>query len=474
MSQKNLRKATLTEALIPIACLILFLAVAIIKFEASPHVPLVGAAVVTALIAIRLGHTWKSLEEGIVHTIMMSMQAILILMIVGMLIGVWIISGVVPTMIYYGLKILAPGYFLVAACLICCIVSLATGTSWGTAGTVGIALIGVGHGLGIPMPMVAGAIISGAYFGDKMSPLSDTTNLAPAMAGSTLFDHVRHMIFTTGPSLLIALVLYGILGGRYAGKELDMSRINEILTTLSSNFNINLLLLIPPIVVILMVAFKIPAIPGLIGGVVLGFLFGMVFQGNSMADLVNTSHYGFTSETGIEVVDSLLSRGGMDGMMYSIALVLCALAFGGVMEKSGMLEVLSQRLLMFVKSTGSLITATILSCVFTNVLMPDQYLAIVLPGRMFKDEYAKRGLHPKNLSRCLEDAGTLTSALIPWNTCGAYMTATLGVSPLLYAPYAFLNLLNPLISIIYGYTGITIEKLPAAAQDVKRDENLAL
>lgn len=460
MSQREIRKPKLFEGLIPIIALVIFLSVAILKFEAAPHIPLVGGAFIAALLAKRLGHTWSEIEKGMIGTIMMSFQAILILMIVGMLIGTWIMSGVVPTMIYYGLQIISPGFFLIAACLICSIVSLATGSSWGTAGTMGIALIGIGQGLGIPLPMVAGAIISGSYFGDKMSPLSDTTNLSPAMAGSTLFEHIKHMTYTTGPSYLIALVLYGILGARYADKALDMAGINEVLTTLSSSFNISPILLIPPLLVILMVAFKIPAIPGLSGGVLLGMFFGITMQGSSMGDLVNAAHYGFLSETGVAAVDDLLSRGGMDGMMYSIGLVICALAFGGIMEKSGLLEVITQKLLSFVRSTGSLVMTTIFSCIFTNIVMPDQYLAIVLPGRMFKDEFGKRKLHPKNLSRCLEDAGTLTSPLIPWNTCGAYMFATLGVAPLAYAPFAFLNLINPLISIIYGFTGITMEKLP--------------
>lgn len=474
MGKNELSKATLLEALIPIICLILFLAISILKFEASPHIPLIGAAVVAALVALKLGSSWSMIEKSLVHTITMSMQAILILMIVGMLIGTWIMGGIVPTMIYYGLKIISPGFFLVAACLICAIVSLATGTSWGTAGTVGIALIGIGQGLGIPLPMVAGAIISGAYFGDKMSPLSDTTNLAPAMAGSTLFEHVKHMVYTAGPSLVIALVLYGFLGARFAGKDLDISNINLILDTLMENFRITPLLLIPPIAVILMVAFKVPAIPGLLGGVILGILSGVIVQGSYIGDLINVAHFGFESATGIEVVDDLLSRGGLDGMMYSISLVICALAFGGIMEKSGLLETLTERMLTFVKSTGTLVLTTVFSCIFTNVVMPDQYLSIVLPGRMFKGEFDKRKLHPKNLSRCLEDSGTLTSALIPWNTCGAYMLATLGVSPLLYAPFAFLNLLNPLISIIYGFTGFTMEKMVDSSHEALQNAELTL
>ena len=458
--EKTPRKITFGEAMLVIVFLIAALMATLMLWGGDPHMPILAAAVFAALIAIRAGHKWKDIEEGMLDTIRMSMQAILILAIVGSIIGTWILSGVVPTMIFYGLEILSPGIFLVATCLICCIVALATGSSWTTAGTVGIALLGVGGGLGIPLPMVAGAIVSGAYFGDKMSPLSDTTNLAPAMAGANLFDHVRHMIFTTGPSLLISLVLYGIIGMRYAGKELDVAGINELLGTLASEFTISPLLLIPPIVVILMVVMKIPAIPGLIGGVVLGGIFAAIFQGADMGSIIDAAHYGYASETGIGAVDDLLSRGGLDSMMWTISLILIAMSFGGVLEKTGILEVIAEKILTLAKSTGSLVLATVCTCIFTNLVAGDQYLSIVLPGRMYKPMYDKKRLHPKNLSRVLEDSGTLTSPLIPWNTCGAFMMSTLGVHPFAYLPYAFLNLINPLISIFYGFTGITMEYLP--------------
>lgn len=459
---KTQRKATLVEALIPIIFLIVVLAYSLIKLGADPQIPLILGAFVAAIIGTtRLGFTWGELEEGVLDTIRMAMQAILILMVVGTLIGTWILSGTVPSMIYWGLKILSPGIFLVATTLICSIVSLATGSSWTTAGTVGIALIGIGQGLGIPTPVVAGAIISGAYFGDKMSPLSDTTNLAPAMAGTTLFEHVRHMIYTTGPSLLIALVLYGIMGMKYAGKELDLTQIEMIRTALDGSFNtLSPILLIPPVVVILMVVFKMPAIPGLVIGSLLGAIFAWIFQGSNLGDIINAAHYGFVSETGVAEVDTLLTRGGLESMMWTVSLILCALTLGGILEKTGMLEAIANSLLAFAKGTFGLVFVTIFSCIFTNLVTGEQYLSLVLPGRMYKDEYRKRGLHPKNLSRALEDSGTLTSALIPWNTCGAYMWVTLGVHPFAYLPFAFLNLINPLVSLFYAATGITMEKLP--------------
>lgn len=442
---------------------VLFLVVALVStlwlFDGSPHIPILFSAAVAAAVAMKAGFTWSELEEGVVETIKMSMSAILILMIIGMIIGTWILAGVVPTMIFYGLQILSPGIFLVATTLICAVVSLATGSSWTTAGTVGIALIGIGGGLGIPLPIVAGAIISGAYFGDKMSPLSDTTNLAPSMAGANLFDHIRHMIYTTGPSLVIALILYGIIGFKYAGNSMDMSAITAILDGLSVQFTISPLLLIPPILVIVIVVLKVPAIPGLIGGTVLGGLFAFMFQGAGMTAIIQAAHKGFTSETGIAAIDDLLSRGGLDSMMGTVSLILCAMAFGGIMEKAGMLQAIANAILKLANSTGSIVLATILTAIAINLVAGDQYLSIVIPGRMYKDIYDKRGLHPKNLSRVLEDSGTLTSPLIPWNTCGAFMHETLGVHPFAYAPYAFLNLINPLISIFYGYTGITMEKV---------------
>jgi len=459
MKERKRKEATFMHAFIVIVYLIVALYVGMQIYGADVHMPILSAAIVAAAIAMfSLGYTWKELEEGIVETIKMAMGAILILMIIGMIIGTWILAGIVPTMIFYGLKIMAPGIFLMATLLLCSVVSLATGSSWTTAGTVGIALIGIGGGLGIPLPIVAGAIISGAYFGDKMSPLSDTTNLAPAVAGSELFEHIRHMIFTTGPSYVIALVLYGIIGIKYSGGSLDSGSIDEVLNGLSNSFNISPILLLVPVLVIVMVVLKMPAIPGLIGGTLLGGLFAAMFQGASMGAIIDAAHYGFSADTGIEVIDSLLSRGGLDSMMWTISLILIAMCFGGIMEKSGMLEAFAKQIMKFATNTGNLVLSTVLTVILFNLIAGDQYLAIVIPGRMYKPLFEKMDLHPKNLSRILEDAGTLTSPLVPWNSCGLFMSGTLGVATVAYAPFAFLNLLNPLISIFYGYTGITMTK----------------
>ena len=427
------------------------------------HIPLIISACFASFVAIGNGYKWSFLEQGILASINRSMQAMLILLVVGLLIGSWIAAGVVPAMIYYGLMILSPGIFLVATCIMCCIVSLATGSSWTTAGTVGIALIGVGQGLGMDLAMTAGAIVSGAYFGDKMSPLSDTTNLAPAIAGSTLFNHVRHMVYTVTPSLIIALILYGILGMGHKNQHVDMSTVDVIMNGISDNFNISPLLLIPPVVVIVIVALKLPAIPGLLGGIFLGCIMGSFMQGIALSDWFSIVHYGYVSETGIQSIDDLLTRGGMSSMLWTVNLIICAMCFGGVMDASGMLASLAEALLKIVKGTGSLVTVTIFSCIFMNVIAADQYLSIILPGRMYKEAFEDRHLDNRNLSRCLEDAGTITSCLVPWNTCGATMTTFLGVAPWGhgggYGRYAFLNLINPLVSIIYGFTGITMMKM---------------
>lgn len=457
MLKETVKKPSLMVALIPIICAAIFLYIGIVHLEADPHIPLLAATVIAALIGVLvIGYRWKDMEESIIKSITVGLQAILILMIIGALIGSWIAGGIVPTLIYYGLKILKPSYFLPAVFLMSSIVSLATGSSWTTVGTVGIAALGVGLGLGVPAHITAGAIISGAYFGDKMSPLSDTTNLAPAVAGSNLFEHIRHMVYTTGVSYIISLILYFVVGAKYAGGQLDYTQINEILKVLQENFWISPIMFVAPLLVILMIVFKIPAIPGLIGGTLIGVFFAFL-QGRTLGEVVNIIHYGVTIETPNDMINELLSRGGIDGMMWTVALIIIALAFGGVLEGTKCLEVILEAIMKFARTTGMVILSTIVTSILVNMTCADQYTAIILPGRMYKPLYEKLKLHPKNLSRVLEDAGTLTSPLFPWNSCGAFMYSTLGVYPFAYLPYAFLNLINPLVSIIYGFTGFTIE-----------------
>lgn len=464
-NEQHPKKIRLIVSLIPVIFLILALSVTIGVFEQDAHIPLILATAVAASIAAFHKYSWFSIRDGMLQGIHLAMGATLILMVIGTMVGTWMLGGIVPTMIYYGLKIISPGIFLVASLLICSIISLGTGSSWSTAGTVGVALIAVGDGLGIPTHIVAGAIISGAYFGDKMSPLSDTTNLAPAVAGTDVFTHIRHMLYTTGPSYLITLILFSIIGLKYGGGTMDTGKIDIILTTLESKFIIHPILLIAPLLVIVMVVLKIPPLPALLGGTILGGIAAVALQSSSLAAVINAAQNGFVSETGMKVVDELITGGGLLNMMKTVALIICALSFGGIMEKTGMLATIAASLLKRVQRTGSLVATTVLSSIGMNIIASDQYMAIVIPGRMYKNAFDKKGLHPKNLSRCLEDSATLTSPLIPWNTCGAFMGATLGVHPLLYLPYAFLNLLNPLISIFYGYTGITMEKVDKKNED---------
>lgn len=490
------RLPSLGESLVPVACLVVFLAAAVLDVSSLPvipvvtpvlqalvkvpyfgavlqtaiptQIPLAGAAAVAALMAARLGWGWKDIEESFLDGIRLSLGACLILLVVGMLIGTWIAGGIVPMLIVYGLKLLSPHYFLVAACAVCGIVSLSTGSSWTTAGTVGIAFIGIGQGLGIPAPLTAGAIISGAYFGDKMSPLSDTTNLAPAVAGSELFEHVRHMTLTTGPSMVIALILYWLVGLRYGAENASIETVQAITGGLQKDFHITPWLLVPPALVLLMVVLKMPALPAVFAGAILGGVFAGLFQDVSFGRILEVAYAGFKGATGVPAVDDLLSRGGMESMYGTIGIILCAMCFGGVMEKSGMLGAIAGAVLRRAKGPGGLVTATLGTAIGTNIVAPDQYLSIVVPGRMYRQAYRDAGLHPKNLSRALEDAGTLTSPLIPWNSCGAYMYATLGVFPFAYLPWAFLNLLNPLVSALYGWTGWTIAKLPPEAGGASR------
>ena len=433
------------------------------------HVSLIFAGAFAAIIAMLNGWKWSYMEQGILAAINRTMQAILILAVVGLMLGSWMAGGVVPSMMYYGIKVIAPSIFLFTACLLCSIVSLATGSSWSTAGSMGVALIGVGTALGFPAYMTAGAVVSGAYFGDKMSPLSDTTNLAPAVAGATLFDHIKHMIWTTGPSLVIALVVYLVLGfTNSSGGAADLSTIDEILAFITDNYNVSLLCLIAPLFVIVAVALKLPALPALIGGVILGLPF-FPMQGRSLVTVPSTLNYGIGVDIPEDASDviaelgSLLTSDGMQGMMWTISLILCAMVFGGIVDCTGIMGSIAGALLKLARGTrGGLVTVTIISCIIVNALCSDQYLAIILPGRMYKEAFEDLRLAPKNLSRCLEDSGTITSNFIPWNTCGATMSKFLqcpqwGKGG--YAPFAILNWLNPLVSIFYGFTGISMVKM---------------
>ena len=447
------------EALISLVSLVAGISVSIVVYGADPHIPMLLGVFVAAVIAWRAGFEWQVIQDGMLKGITNSLLAIVILCIIGILIGVWILSGVVPTMLYYGLKILHPKIFLPATVLICSVCSLATGTSWGTTGTIGVALMGIGSGLGFPLPLVAGAVLSGAYFGDKMSPLSDTTNLAPAMAGTDLYTHIKHMAYTTGVSYGLTLIIEIIIGLFYSGGSADIETVNQIMITLNSEFNINIVFLLPPVLVMVCAFKKIPAVPGITTGVLSAAVLGFLFQGNGFGDFLSAGYGGYTSSTGVEAVDSLLTKGGFSSMLYAISIVICAMMFGGIMEHTNQLKVIVNKILQKAQSNGALITATVLTGLGANIVLCDQYMAVVMAGRMYAQAYPDRGLHPKNLSRAVEDSATVTGCLVPWNSGGAYQSATLGVATIAYLPFAFFNWLSPLVTLIYGWLSITIHPL---------------
>ena len=450
---------SLWVALIPIAFLLVSMGVTIVVFGKDPHIPLILTAIVAALVARWHGASWVALERGMLHGIGVGTKAIIILLVIGILIAVWIIAGVVPYLISLGLELLNPRAFLPAACAICAVVSLATGSSWTTASTVGVALMGVGNGLLLQPAMVAGAIVSGAYFGDKMSPLSDSTNLAPAVTGVELFDHIRHMVFTTAPAFAVSLVLYSIIGYFSDYSVTSSGEVLQMQGALSSQFKLSPLLLLAPTVVIVLSVMRVTALPALVAAVGTGAILAISLQEVRVAELIGVMHYGYESSTGLESMDVLLSGGGLDNMMWTVSLILCALSLGGIMEGARVLESVASAILKGVNGVGNLVAATVGTSIATNIVAPDQYLSIILPGRMYRDAYRERNLEAKNLSRTIEDGGTLSSPLVPWNTCGATMMSVLVVNPLAYLPYAFFNLLTPLIAVLWAYLNIGQTKL---------------
>lgn len=448
--------------------------ITVVKLGQGPHVPLIIGTTIAAVVAKIHGFKWDEIEEMMYKGIRLALPAIIIIILVGLTIGAWIGGGVVATMIYFGLKLISPAWFLVTIMLLCSIVALAIGSSWSTMATIGVAGMGVGLSMGIPAAMIAGAVISGAYFGDKMSPLSDTTNLAAGLTNTNLFEHIKHMLYTTIPALIIALVAFGVMGRSFADISMSSEKIVTTLKVMEESFVISPWLLLVPVAVIVMVANKVPAIPALVVGIVTGFLLQVFVQGGTPAMAVQALQEGFAISTGNAMVDDLFNRGGLDSMMYTVSMTIVAMTFGGILEYSGMLQALMNVVMKAAKSTGSLVASTIAACITTNATCSEQYISIVVPSRMFAKAYQERQLHSKNLSRALEDGGTLTSVFFPWNTCGVFILGTLGVGALEYAPYAILNFTVPIISIIYAYIGFAIVKLtPEEIEEVKRrDEEL--
>lgn len=465
------------QALIPLIALVAMLASSVYLYgEDSSYGPnqiaLLIASAVACVIGFKNGMTWERIEKGIVQGISVALGAILIILMVGSLIGTWLLAGIVPTMIYYGLEILNPSWFYAASCIICSIVALSIGSSWTTAATIGVALIGVATGMGLSIEITAGAVVSGAYLGDKMSPLSDTTNLAAAVSGSELFEHIRYMFLTATPAFLIALVLFTFLGFSHDGSA-DTEALLAMQHDLKEIFNIGPLILLPLLALLMLAIFKKPALPSIFVGAILGGFWALIFQQDLIQQLaggdltwISAFQVVWTAlAEGVSIpasnpdLEQLVSGGGMASMVNTVWLIISAMTFGAVMETTHLLQKLIHGILKLVKSVGALILSTVLTGFGTNLLTADQYMAIVLPGRMFRKAYEDFGLDPRVLSRSLESSGTITSALIPWNTCGAFMFSVLGVYPLVYAPYAFFLWLVPLVTILYGYMNFRILRI---------------
>lgn len=464
------RPPTFLEAIIPIIAMLLILTIGkgVLGYSTEPL--LIVVAAVAAVIAFRVGCTWDEMMDEISAKIAKGMPAILILVSVGAMVGTWMASGTIPMMIYYGIQIVNPNWMLVTAFLITAVVSVVTGTSWGSVATMGVALMGIAGALSVSLPATAGAVIAGSYFGDKMSPLSDTTNLAPIAAGSNLYEHIGHMFYTTIPATIVSLIVYAIVGlNADTSVGVTSDAVTSMLNQLDVMFDWNLLLLLPVVLVLAGSLLQKPTIPVMLGSTLLAGVEAIVFQGTSLKNILASTVSGFNTsmitKAGFDAavcdpsVQSLLTRGGMNGIMSTTLLVFCAFCFAGIMSRAGCLDVVLKKILAVSKSTGSLILATVVSCITMALTTGNSYLSILIPGEMFRDAYRERGLAAKNLSRTLEDAGTVFVPLVPWSAAGAYMTACLGVETLQYLPWAILCYTGFIFAIIYGYTGFGIAKL---------------
>ena len=468
---------SLRLAMLPIVALVLLLSLNVSVYGddalggSNQFILLLGGAV-AAMVGFGQKISYKQMLQQVAENLKSVTGAILILLFVGALAGTWLVSGIIPAMIYYGLQILNPTFFLAACIIICALISVATGSSWTTSATVGIALIGIGKAMGLPVGMIAGAVISGAYFGDKMSPLSDTTNLAPAMAGGELFSHIRYMTITTVPTILVTLLVFLIIG--FTQETTAVAQTEPLLLAIKERFSINPLLFIVPVFVVVLIARKTPPLVALLIGTLLGAVFALLFQRPLLAELAGEAQLDMTAgykvlmdtitvstvvETTNPMLNDLFQSGGMAGMLGTIWLIICAMVFGGIMDAIGALKSISTALLSWAESTFQLFASTVVSCLAINVTASDQYLSLVVPGKMFEQAYKDRNLAPENLSRTLEDSGTVTSVLVPWNTCGAYQSGVLGVSVADYFIYAIFNWLSPFTTLLFAAIGYKIKQL---------------
>ncbi|MFB0845950.1 Na+/H+ antiporter NhaC [Paenibacillus oleatilyticus] len=438
-----------------IAVIVVILAISILHYQVAPQIPILMASILLSFYGLTLGFTWKQLESAVVKGILYGLPSILILCLIGILIGIWVLNGTVPTLSYYGLHILSPGYFLVSAVLICGVVSVLTGSSWSAIGTMGVALMGVAYGMGISPAMAAGAIVCGSVFGDKISPLSDTTNLASATAKVPIFDHIRHMLWTTIPSLVLTLILFAFFAIS-SDRAADTAGIETMIRTLDERFTITPLTLLSPLTIIVLAFKRFDAIPTLVVGLLVAIATAFfTVPGVSAGRLMTVAHFGYKSETGVEAIDKLLSLGGLSSMMSAVSLIIMALAFGGLVKEIGLVHTMIDRIKSLLNNKGNVISATVFSSIGVNVIIGECYLSIILPGQMLESSYKRLKLHPKNLSRTLEDAGTIVHPAVPWGVSGAFIMATLNIG-MEYVLYSFMCFITPLLAIVFGYTGFAI------------------
>ena len=455
---KEKKMLSFWQAIIPFALGIGCVLGGVLGLGMDSQIPLIIGTVIVSIFGIFYGFKWSDILQHMLKSLGDSMMGILILLFIGCLMGAWIACGSVPYIIYIGMKIISPQWFLLTACLMCAILSAFTGTSWSTVGTLGIAFMGIGYGLGIPPAMTAGAVVSGSWFGDKQSPLSDTTNFAPIIAGTTLFKHMRSMLYTTTPALIIALIVYALLGLQFRGAELDHTTIDAINTGLESTFNLTPWLLIPPLFMIILVIKKVDPFITLIGASLLGVLFAIIFQGTDPTSALTSLHYGFTSNTGIAEVDTLLSRGGLNGMMWTVSVLMVAIPFGAAMEYIGVFETLIHIITRKVKTAAGIVTAALFTDMALIYGAGELFTAMLITGRSYAKAFDEKGLDRSVLSRTMEDGGTMFSPLCPWNPNAVVVTGALGVATFAYAPYAIMNLLTPICAIICAFTGFGLLK----------------
>jgi len=462
--KKGEKKLKFGIALIPLIIMGLLLGVGYGVYKIRPQVLLVTAAFITGILGFILRFKWQEMERGIVDSIHKAMPAILIMLCVGILIGAWISSGTIPMIIYYGLKLISPKYFLVTACFVCSLTSIATGTSWGTIGTLGVAFIGIAMGLGIPLGPAAGAIVAGSYFGDKMSPFSDITNLAPVAAGSNLFDHIKHMTWSATPAWLIGLFVYFFVGLKYGANQVESETMALITQTLKENFHFNILLLLPMVIVFYFAATKKPTIPGMLISSFIAGVLAIIFQKASIPEIATALNSGYQSNTGVEQVDQLISRGGMMSMMETQLVAFTAFSFGGIMQCTGLLSVILDKVMKFTNKVSSIVITTIAASILTALVTGSSYLSMIIPGELLAPIYKRKALAAKNLSRIIEESGAIIVPLIPWSMAGVYITGTIGVTTYSYLPWAIMNYTAVVILAVFGFTKFTM------APKIREDE----